>query len=71
MLNLLIVGILFILLGIFTISSEKYKIKLVDNKREIIKKEQVEKNIFHRYKIVIGIFATILGIFSILNYIIY
>lgn len=71
MLNLLIVGILFILLGIFTILSVKYEIKLVEGKREIIKKDKIEKSIFHRYKIIIGIFAVVLGVFSILNYIIF
>ncbi len=68
---MLIVGILFILLGIFTISSVKYEIKPLNGKREIIKKEKVDKNIFHRYKVAIGIFAIVLGVFSILNYIIY
>ena len=68
---MLIVGILFILLGIFTISSVKYGIKSLNGKREIIKKDKVDRNIFHRYKVVIGIFAIVLGVFSILNYIIY
>lgn len=68
---MLIVGILFILLGTFTIFGVKYEIKFVEDRREIIRKENVESNIFYRYKIVIGIFAIVLGIFSILNYIIF
>ncbi len=68
---MLIIGILFILLGTFTMLNEKYEIKVIDDNKEIVTKETVENNVFHRYKMVVGIFAVILGVFSILNYIIY
>ena len=71
MLVLLVAGILFVILGIYVISSEKYNIVKNENGIQIIKNEDFIKDRFYRYKVIIGIFTLILGVFSILNYILY
>lgn len=70
-LNLLIFGILFILIGIYVIISDKYRIVYNNNYREIVKKQDFQKDRLYKYKIAIGILSIVLGSFSILNYIIY
>ena len=64
-------GIVFILLGLFSIFSQRYEIREIENEREIVEKVVDRKNEFHKYKIFIGIFSIVVGIFCILNYIIY
>lgn len=71
MLVLLVAGILFVILGIYVISSEKYNIVKNENGIQIIKNEDFIKDRFYRYKVIIGVFTIILGVFSILNYILY
>lgn len=68
---MLVAGILFVILGIYVISSEKYNIVKNENGIQIIKNEDFIKDRFYRYKVIIGIFTLILGVFSILNYILY
>lgn len=68
---LLVKGIVFILLGIYVIISDKYNIEVKENGREIVKSKEFEKDRLYRYKVVVGIFTIILGIFSLLNYILY
>lgn len=71
MLLLLVAGVFFVILGIYVISSEKYNIVKNENGIQIIKNEDFIKDRFYKYKVIIGIFTLILGIFSILNYILY
>lgn len=71
MLVLLVAGIFFVILGIYVISSEKYNIVKNEKGIQIIKNEDFIKDRFYRYKVIIGIFTLILGVFSILNYILY
>jgi uncharacterized membrane protein HdeD (DUF308 family) len=68
---LLVAGIFFVILGIYVISSEKYNIVKNEKGIQIIKNEDFIKDRFYRYKVIIGIFTLILGVFSILNYILY
>lgn len=68
---MLVAGILFVILGIYVISSEKYNIVKNENGIQIIKNEDFIKDRFYRYKVIIGVFTIILGVFSILNYILY
>lgn len=68
---MLVAGVFFVILGIYVISSEKYNIVKNENGIQIIKNEDFIKDRFYKYKVIIGIFTLILGIFSILNYILY
>lgn len=68
---MLVAGIFFVILGIYVISSEKYNIVKNEKGIQIIKNEDFIKDRFYRYKVIIGIFTLILGVFSILNYILY
>ncbi|MCB5559003.1 hypothetical protein FYJ27_04915 [Anaerosalibacter bizertensis] len=68
---MLIKGIIFILLGIYVIISDKYNLKSNESGREIVKNEDIKKDRFYKYKFVIGIFSVVLGVFSVLNYILY
>ncbi|WP_069649877.1 hypothetical protein [Caloranaerobacter ferrireducens] len=64
-------GILFIFLGVFLIIEERYDIKkLVKDRVFIIKKDFVYDS-YYEIKLFLGILSIIVGIFSIINYIIY
>ena len=68
---MLIVGILFILLGIYVIISDKYELISNNGNREIVKKEDFKKDRLYRYKVALGFFSIAVGVFCILNYIVY
>ncbi|MBW4829339.1 MAG: hypothetical protein KZY61_10335 [Clostridiaceae bacterium] len=68
---MLIKGIIFILLGIYVIISDKYNLKSNESGREIVKNEGIKKDRLYKYKLIIGIFSVVLGVFSVLNYILY
>jgi len=68
---LLVLGILFFILGTMAILEQKYAIKKINGKRHIEGKNIDNKNYLNRYKNLLGIFSIILGVFCILNYIIY
>lgn len=68
---MLATGILFLLLGFLVIFSQKYTIKKVGNERNIEEKTLDQYNNINKYKNLLGIFSIILGIFCIINYIIY
>ncbi|WP_077368080.1 hypothetical protein [Anaerosalibacter sp. Marseille-P3206] len=68
---MLIIGILFILFGMYVIISDKYKLVNNNGVKEFVIKEEFKKDRLYRYKIALGLFSTVLGVFSILNYIIY
>ncbi len=68
---MLVIGVLFLLLGFLVIFSQKYTIKKVGNERNIEEKTLDQYNNINKYKNLLGIFSIILGIFCIINYIIY
>lgn len=59
------------LLGLFFIFDEKYSMKRVKGKINIEDKKVDKKKGFFRYKILLGVLSIVLGIFAIINYIIY
>lgn len=63
-------GIVFLLLGFLVIFDQNYIIKQDGGEREIEKKVKKKDNLDH-YRIILGIFSMILGIFCIINNIIY
>ncbi|MCF6462967.1 hypothetical protein [Clostridium sp. Cult1] len=68
---MLLMGILFLILGIFAILNQRYTIIKVGNERNIVEKAVNEKTGIYKYKIFLGLFSIAIGIFCILNYIIY
>ncbi|KGG79529.1 hypothetical protein [Caloranaerobacter azorensis] len=64
-------GILFILIGAFLIIYEKYDIKKIIKDRIFLIKEDFVYDSYYEIKLFLGIFSIIVGIFSIINYIVY
>lgn len=67
----MIVGIGFIAIGIFIYIKENYNMDIIDGEKEFSKKIGIKKDITYRYKMVICIFTLLLGVFRIINTIIY
>ncbi|MCF6466791.1 hypothetical protein C3E90_13015 [Clostridium sp. Cult2] len=68
---MLLMGILFIILGFFSILNQRYTLEKIGNERDIIEKEIDKRTGFYKYKIFFGILSIVLGVFCIINYIIY
>ncbi|CCQ98457.1 hypothetical protein CULT_890003 [[Clostridium] ultunense Esp] len=68
---MLLVGILFFMLGLFTILNQKYTVKRIGKERNIVEKAIDRSTGLYKYRIFLGILSIVLGIFCILNYIIY
>lgn len=68
---MLVTAILFLILGLYLILSERYKIVKVESGRNIVEKPMDKDTPFFRYKVLLGVFSITLGIFSIINYIIF
>jgi len=69
--GMLVIGILFLIIGSIFILSEACTVKR-ENDEIVIKRAKVNiESWFVRYKLLVGILSTVLGIFSIINYIIY
>ena len=68
---MLVIGVLFLMLGFLVILNQKYTIKKVGNERNIEEKTFDRQSSLNKYKILLSIFSIILGIFCIINYIIY
>lgn len=68
---MLILGLLFLLLGLILILGQKYSLENTDGKRRIERVEVDKTNPIIKYRTLLGTFSTILGILCIINYIIY
>ncbi|NLW39827.1 MAG: hypothetical protein GXY96_02720 [Tissierellia bacterium] len=68
---MLVTAILFLILGLYLILSERYIIVKVESGRNIVEKPMDKDTPFFRYKVLLGVFSITLGIFSIINYIIF
>ena len=68
---MLVTAILFLILGLYLILSERYIIVKVESGRNIVEKPMDKHTPFFRYKVLLGVFSITLGIFSIINYIIF
>lgn len=68
---MLLIGILFIIMGLILMLSEAYTLNK-EKDEIVIKRTKIHiGNWFVRYKLLVGILSTVLGLFSIINYIIY
>lgn len=68
---MVLIGILFIIMGLIFMLSEVFK-AYRENAEIVIKRKKVDiENWFVRYKMLLGILSTVLGLFSIINYIVY
>ncbi len=68
---MLVGGILLLILGFYMIFRNRYSLKRSDGGMQVQKKDEVKKDGYYKYTLFIGIFAVVLGMFSILSYIIY
>lgn len=67
----MLIGFLFIIIGVYIFTKTTYDIKEIEGERVFVKKSSVEKNIEYRYKIFTMILSFILGCFCILNTILF
>ncbi len=67
----MILGIVFIAIGILIYVKETYNIDVVEGERVFSKKDIDEKNFAYKYKILICVFSFLVGVYSIINSIIY
>ncbi|NLJ78371.1 MAG: hypothetical protein GX329_03320 [Tissierellia bacterium] len=59
-------------MGLFIILNEKYSIERFGNRRNMVKrKTKKNEDILDRYKRILSIFSITLGIFCLINYIIF
>ena len=67
----MLTGIGFITIGIFIYIRENYDIDIVDGEKVFNKKEKSKKNLKYKYSMLVCVFSLLLGIYSIINSIIY
>lgn len=67
----MLVGLLFIIIGIFIYVHENYVLEPEHGLKVLKKKGNIEKDKAYRYKILVSVLALVLGIFRILSWIIY
>jgi len=67
----LLIGLSFIFISIFIYVFENYDLIEEDGLKVFRKKDDLEKDRAYRYKMLVSILAFVLGIFRILNWIIY
>lgn len=68
---MLLLGMVFITIGLIFILSQVYTIKKENGERIILRRKVNMGTWFTRYKILMGILSIVLGLFSILNHILY
>ncbi|MTI68458.1 MAG: hypothetical protein FH753_17905 [Firmicutes bacterium] len=67
---MLILGIFFIIAGLYFIFNDIYDIKTILTTREV-KKKKFSKTLFYEFKASLGFFSIVIGFFSILNYVLF
>ncbi len=68
---LLYVGIIFILLGAYSILCDIFDVNILLSEKTVVKKESPNIDEYFKLKLVVGIFAIIVGILSIANYLLF
>lgn len=68
---ILVIGVGFIIIGVFIYIQENYDMSIVEGEKVFNKKKNIIKDRVHGYKILICIFSLLLGTFRILSSIIY
>ncbi|WP_176967921.1 hypothetical protein [Proteiniborus ethanoligenes] len=69
--QMLYIGIIFILLGVYNIFSDIFDIKIFFKEGKISKDKCFKLDEYDNIKIVVGIFAIIVGLLSLANYFYY
>lgn len=70
-LKLLYIGIIFILIGLYSIFEDFYDFKASFQEKELVKLENVLLDGFYKVKAMLGLFCMVIGLFSIINYFYY
>lgn len=68
---LLYIGMIFILLGIYIVLVDILDINILLREKAIVRKEYFIADEYFQLKLVVGIFAVVVGILSITNYLFY
>ncbi len=68
---LLYVGIIFILLGLYSFLSDIIDMSTLVNQKAIVKRKHTIVDGYFKLKLVVGSFSIIVGILSIANYLLY
>ncbi len=68
---MLYIGVIFILLGLYCILGELFDINILMREKTLVRREQFIIDEYYKLKFILGIFAITVGIFSIVNYLIY
>ena len=68
---MLVLGILFLIIGLYLILSERYTFKRIDRQLVLMTKERGEITGYFKFKILTGILSIILGVFCLANNIIF
>lgn len=68
---MLFIGIIFILLGLYSFLGDIIDLNILLSEKTIVKKEQPKLDDYFKLKLVVGNFAIIVGILSIANYLVY
>lgn len=68
---MLYIGIIFILLGLYCIVGDIIDTKVLIKERIIVRKEECTFDDYFLIKAIVGVFAIIVGILSIVNYLMY
>ncbi|WP_352419746.1 hypothetical protein [Proteiniborus sp.] len=68
---MLYVGIIFILLGLYSFLSDIIDMSTLVNQKAIVKRKHTIVDGYFKLKLVVGSFSIIVGILSIANYLLY
>lgn len=68
---LLYIGIIFIMLGLYCIFQDFFDMKILVKEKILVRKGQLTIDDYFKIRLVVGLFAIIVGILSIVNYLIY
>ncbi len=68
---MLIIGIAFFVMSGYFILSEIYTIKKIDDELVVVPKKPQKDTDYFKYKIYMGILSFVLGLFAIINNIVY
>jgi len=65
---MLYLGVILIILGIYSIFEDIFDVKTLLKEKKIVVKEKIKIDSFYKLKLVVACFAIILGVLSLINY---
>ncbi|EOD00259.1 hypothetical protein [Caldisalinibacter kiritimatiensis] len=65
---MLYIGVILIAMGLYTIVKDVINIEVFIKEREIKKRKKFKTDGFYEFKLAVGLFAIVVGVFSLINY---